>query len=224
MTHFLRTVLRTAFVLSLCCQLPAARAAEEPAKSEGSRSFLFTSGEKLKSLQPGQSARIWLPVAPTDDDQKADLIELDLPSVARIEREPKYGNPILYLEGKADVSGSIALSLTYRIVRREVSGDASGKASVLPAESTLFLRRDAKVPVGGKSMQLLKGRTMPSNQVDIARLLYDVVDNHLVYRKDKPGWGTGDADWACDSGFGNCTDFHSLFISMARAQHIPAKF
>jgi transglutaminase-like putative cysteine protease len=55
-------------------------------------------------------------------------------------------------------------------------------------------------------------------------LLYDVVNGHMEYRKDKPGWGQGDAVWACDSKFGNCTDFHSLFISLARAQKIPSKF
>jgi len=44
---------------------------------------------------------------------------------------------------------------------------------------------------------------------------------------DHPDWHyptRGDADWACDSGHGNCTDFHSLFISLARSEKIPAKF
>ena len=30
--------------------------------------------------------------------------------------------------------------------------------------------------------------------------------------------------WVCDSRFGNCTDFHSLFISLARAKGLPARF
>src|SRR5262249_48242748 len=30
--------------------------------------------------------------------------------------------------------------------------------------------------------------------------------------------------WACDSKYGNCSDFHSLFISLARSQKLPAKF
>ena len=30
--------------------------------------------------------------------------------------------------------------------------------------------------------------------------------------------------WACDSKTGNCTDFHSVFISLARSQNIPAHF
>ena len=34
----------------------------------------------------------------------------------------------------------------------------------------------------------------------------------------------GDAEWACDSRFGNCTDFHSYFMGLARAKGIPARF
>jgi transglutaminase-like putative cysteine protease len=36
--------------------------------------------------------------------------------------------------------------------------------------------------------------------------------------------GMGDTLWACDSKHGNCTDFHSLFISTARSQKNPARF
>jgi transglutaminase-like putative cysteine protease len=33
-----------------------------------------------------------------------------------------------------------------------------------------------------------------------------------------------DSLWPCDSRYGNCTDFHSLFISMARCSKIASKF
>ena len=46
----------------------------------------------------------------------------------------------------------------------------------------------------------------------------------MKYSKEGKGWGQGDSVWACDSKFGNCTDFHSLFISLARGNKIPAKF
>jgi transglutaminase-like putative cysteine protease len=46
----------------------------------------------------------------------------------------------------------------------------------------------------------------------------------MRYSKDRPGWGRGDSVWACDSKFGNCSDFHSLFISLARSQKLPARF
>ena len=46
----------------------------------------------------------------------------------------------------------------------------------------------------------------------------------MTYEKQTPGWGTGDTLRACEVGTGNCTDFHSLFISLARARGIPARF
>ena len=46
----------------------------------------------------------------------------------------------------------------------------------------------------------------------------------MSYSKEAPGWGRGDAAWACDSRSGNCTDFHSLFIALARSEGLPAKF
>ncbi|MBI3194808.1 MAG: transglutaminase domain-containing protein, partial [Ignavibacteriae bacterium] len=36
--------------------------------------------------------------------------------------------------------------------------------------------------------------------------------------------GQGDAIYACDVKRGNCTDFHSLFIGLARASGVPARF
>lgn len=46
----------------------------------------------------------------------------------------------------------------------------------------------------------------------------------MKYDKTIPGWGHGDTERACDIRAGNCTDFHSLFISLARASGIPARF
>jgi transglutaminase-like putative cysteine protease len=57
-----------------------------------------------------------------------------------------------------------------------------------------------------------------------ARGIYDYVRQVMTYDKTTPGWGRGDTRRACLLGKGNCTDFHSLFISMARAQQIPARF
>ena len=62
------------------------------------------------------------------------------------------------------------------------------------------------------------------DQMALGKMLYDLVNNHMKYSKEGIGWGQGDAVWACDSKYGNCSDFHSLFISLARSQKIPSKF
>ena len=50
-----------------------------------------------------------------------------------------------------------------------------------------------------------------------------MVDN-VEYKKVGSGWGNGDTFWACNERYGNCTDFHALFISLARSEGIPARF
>jgi len=59
---------------------------------------------------------------------------------------------------------------------------------------------------------------------DKAKAIYEDVIRRMSYDKTVPGWGRGDTVRACLLGKGNCTDFHSLFISMAHAAEIPARF
>jgi transglutaminase-like putative cysteine protease len=93
------------------------------------------------------------------------------------------------------------------------------------AQLNRFLQPDKLVPIIGLPAELaakeVQGKT---NDLDRSRALYDYVFNNMKYDKSGTGWGRGDTLWACDSKHGNCTDFHSLFISMARSQHIPARF
>jgi transglutaminase-like putative cysteine protease len=174
-------------------------------------------------LAPGKLARIWLPVPTSNEDQDVKVVAKQLPAEGRIAREPKFGNEMLYVEAKAGVNGQLPLSVTYRVTRHEVHGEA--KRPVRHEEQlALFLQPDAQVPISGKPLELIKDKKLPDDQMAVARVLYDVVNGHMRYSKEGTDWGRGDSIWACQSGYGNCSDFHSLFISLARAQKIPAKF
>ena len=87
-----------------------------------------------------------------------------------------------------------------------------------------FLKANRTVPIDGRPLELLAGRQLGGTVVDQAKLIYETVDTHVRYDKTQPGYGNGDVLWVCDSRTGNCTDFHSLFISLARSQAIPARF
>lgn len=63
-----------------------------------------------------------------------------------------------------------------------------------------------------------------TTELDNARAIYDHVLATMRYDKTTPGWGRGDTLRACQLGAGNCTDFHSLLISMSRAAGVPARF
>jgi transglutaminase-like putative cysteine protease len=168
-------------------------------------------------------------VPPTNEDQEVKLVSQELPAPAKEGKDPEYGNAVLYFEAAADRDGTVAFSRTYRVTRREVRGAAKGKND--EALVKRFLGPDRLVPVEGKPLEEIKGklpgladRPLPKDQTEAARVLYDVVNGHMKYDKSGTGWGRGDAAWACDSKHGNCTDFHSLFIALARANKIPAKF
>jgi transglutaminase-like putative cysteine protease len=228
--------------LGVCCSAPTSTVAtratgvREGHTPAGERAFLFTYGAVLRGLKPGQIARVWLPVPPSNDAQQVETVRHVLPAEPTFAAEPKYGNRVLYLEAAARNDGTLPLSVTYRVTRREVRAlpcergceraGTTQRAQAGPPEEELFLRPDSKVPVGPhtKPMRLLEGKHVPDDPVARARLVYDVVTRHMVYSKAGTGWGRGDAEWACDSRFGNCSDFHSVFISLARSVRLPAKF
>ena len=199
--------------------------ADEPAKTAKprSRTFLFTYAATVTDLEPGTKARVWLPIPPSTSEQDVKIESKELPAPGKIGKEAEYGNEILYVEAVADKDGKIPLKIVYRVTRREVQGE---KRELTEDEKQIarFLQADALVPIGGKSLELVKNRKVPENQVAAARIFYEVVNGHMRYSKEGEGWGRGDSDWACDSKYGNCTDFHSMFISLARARKIPAKF
>jgi transglutaminase-like putative cysteine protease len=203
--------------------LAAVLLADPDAAGPRARTFEFTYAATVTGLKPGQAARVWLPVPPSDDDQDVTVVARKLPAEGRSAREPAYGNRILYLEARAGARGEVPLALVYRVTRREVRG--AGRVSEEDAgRIARFLRPDARVPVEGKPLGLLKGKPLPEDPEAAARVLYDVVNGHMRYSKEGTGWGHGDSVWACQSGHGNCSDFHSLFISLARSRKIPAKF
>ena len=195
------------------------------------RQFVFHYESSLSDLPPGSNVRVWLPVPRQDEYQQVEIAEQELPAEASLHTESRYGNRMLYFESPAPESGELATRVAYRVRRRAVPAidmeekkppDQRGGGERDAPER--YLAPDAKVPVSGKPLELLDGVELPSDPFAVGRRLFDVVDNHVAYNKEGTGWGQGDVLWVCDSRYGNCTDFHSLFISLARSQNVPARF
>lgn len=210
-------------LLALGSAWPAPAAAAEPAKAAESRTFLFTYAASVADVPAGKTVRIWLPVPPSNQDQQVKVEAKDLPAEGRIGKEAKYGNDVLYVEARMAEGKPLNLSMTYRVTSREVQG-GEGKGTETPESLAKYLEPSARVPAGGKPLELLRGKEVPQDPRAKARLFYNVVNHHMRYSKEGVGWGRGDAVWACESGFGNCSDFHSLFMSLCRSYHIPSKF
>jgi uncharacterized protein (TIGR03000 family) len=188
-----------------------------------SRTFEFTYGGTI-SAKAGDKVRVWVPVPPTNAEQEATILTRQLPGKEEINNDPLYGNRILSFVATADESGNIPFQIGYKILRKEVLGATLKEVAESPDLLTRFLQPDKLGPLEGKHLDLLKDKKLDPEVLARARTLYDTVFDHLRYAKEGDLWGRGDVLWVCDSKFGNCTDFHSLFISLARANKVPAKF
>ena len=199
---------------------------EDGNKSPRQRQFEFEYGGSIQGVPAGATVRVWMPIPPSNVDQQITTIDEQLPGASQTTKDPKYGNAIRFFETQSPENGEIRWNRKYRVVRHETrSLNESRKREALSAQSReLFLSPTARVPVHGKPDQLLRGVELPSDPLEVGRVLYGLVDAHVSYDKSRPGYGRGDSNWVCDSRFGNCTDFHSLFISLARGRELPARF
>ena len=217
-------MLRKACVLSsLCFVLVLSLAAQD------SRHFTFHYAFMVKNLSAGEKVKVWIPAAQSDPYQEVKIVSAkgDLP--LKKTRESKYGNQIYYAETDS-AKPELHFDIEYDVIRHQriVLGPSAPhlvSVSLSPAERQEDLQPDVLVPVTGLpadlAVKVTQGKTQP---LDKARSIYDYVLTTMRYDKTGTGWGHGDVLYACDAKKGNCTDFHSLFIAMARSQGIPARF
>ena len=221
---------RSLFALLLV--LSSLPALARPAPTQKERRFNFHYAFTVKNINPGERVRIWIPLAHSDAFQDVKVTSKSGGLPLKVVRQPEYGNEVLYAETSKADRAEYTFSVDYDVVRREhvvlLNGkplDDARSAKAPRVELARFLEADRLVPVTGLPAQLAaqetKGATTP---LEKAKDIYEYVFRTMKYDKTGTGWGHGDTLWACDSKHGNCTDFHSVFISMARAEKIPARF
>ncbi|WP_232625177.1 transglutaminase-like domain-containing protein [Pareuzebyella sediminis] len=184
---------------------------------EGQDTFEFRYEVTIPDLQ--ESAKLWIPVAQSDRFQTIELKSLVVPTEHRMLNEKEYGNKILYLEPTVEDSGK-KVELVYHVERQEK------KPYEENSSPTKYLDASLLMPVGDRFQVLadsIIGVKRSEGTLMQARALYDYVIENMRYRKAGK-YGTGDAIYACDALTGNCTEFHSLFISLARSAGIPSRF
>lgn len=198
--------------------------------SEQTRHFTFHYAFTVRNVQQGQRIEVWFPLAKSDAFQLVHIRSIvgDLPLTRN--REAKSGNMSFHAVARGAAKDEYNFDVTYDVVRREHVGLPRNGVNprlvkVSRKQASEYLGPDKLVPVTGRLADLaarqVEGQT---GTLERARALYDYVFSTMRYDKSGSGWGRGDAEWACDSKRGNCTDFHSLFISMARSLRIPTRF
>ncbi len=189
------------------------------------REIKLTYLARLPQIQrDAKEVRMWIPLAKTRTEQRILRRQIKSPVPYTVKKDPEYGNDILHLTLKPSMLQPVEIAIDYHALLLgpdRAAADPPPTPKELPRylEPKGLLIIDAQVRA--RAAQAVAGKTTLWAK---ARGIYDHVIQHMVYDKTAPGYGQGDTARACQVGKGNCTDFHSLFISMARAEQIPSRF
>ncbi|HVH88585.1 MAG TPA: transglutaminase-like domain-containing protein [Terriglobales bacterium] len=214
MPTFFRTLFASLYLVALAF----------PQSEQPERHFTFHYAFTVRNTHPGSPLRVWIPLAHSDEFQNVKVTSKtgDLP--LKQTREQEYGDEMLYGEAAKADKEEYSFEIVYEVVRHQSSPHGAGVLRV--TEQKRLLSPDRLVPVSGLPAELAVKQVagVGGGDYEKGRALYEYVLANMRYDKSGTGWGHGDTLYACTAKQGNCTDFHSLFISMARSQSIPARF
>jgi transglutaminase-like putative cysteine protease len=194
----------------------------------------FEARHELKVMVPegARQVRVWFAMPQDDPFQTVRDFKVEAPSSHRITTDSK-GNQVVYLEITNPTQKEFTVLETFVITRQEqVSGvDAAKAANISNADRKRlahYLSTNQHVMINEEirklSRQIVGGE---QNPVLAARKLYDWVLNNIDYwvkdpnnRKASP---VGSTEYCLQNKTGNCTDFHSLWTSLARAAGLPTR-
>jgi transglutaminase-like putative cysteine protease len=199
--------------------------------SAPSRTFALTYSAEIHDLPAGaKEVHLWVPYPQSDEYQTVLNAKVNSPFPTKIETASQYGNKMVHVVVRNPTTATVPLTMEFVVERKErvqknfveVKTTSGGKA---PEDLQRWLQPDHLVPLDQKIREMSAEITAGKNtDVEKARAIYDYVLANMRYDKSGTGWGNGDIYWACDAKRGNCTDFHALFIGLARTAGIPAKF
>ncbi|MGA7616142.1 MAG: transglutaminase domain-containing protein [Thermoanaerobaculia bacterium] len=172
-----------------------------------------------------KNVRIWIPVPSSRDHQIVSNIRIDAPFAWKENVEPEFGNHYLFATLPEAPGGDVTVTISFTVQRNEITFASLQAGKISDRELERDLKPDRLVTLSPRVRQLAdRVAGGASSTLDQAHRIYDYLVTSMTYDKSTPGWGHGDSERACDIRKGNCTDFHSLFISLARARGIPARF
>lgn len=190
------------------------------------RVFEFSYEIVAEELPSNEAVDIYIPLPAEHAGQHilTQSLEANFPGDSGI--ETVHDNRYYRIHRPADVDAPITATLRWTVSRDTVV--AGSDALISEGERQQFLAPDSKVPVGHEILQPILAEIHEQRADDspaaTARAIYDWVVDNVEYKKTGTGWGNGDTFWACNERYGNCTDFHALFVALARSEGIPARF
>jgi len=194
-----------------------------------SRSMDFEYTVKVVNIpHDARDVTVLIPVPQSDPHQIVADVKLECPYAYSYVTDNEYGNKVVKIDLKDDVPENFEAKMIVSVNRKKYTAlDGSLKGVDAPnlAMKTRFLAPDNMIPLDGE-VKAEEVKVVKDGMTDLekGRAIYDYLVSTMKYDKSGTGWGRGDALYACDVRAGNCTDFHSLFIGMARASGMPARF
>ncbi len=191
-----------------------------------SRTFEFS----MKAVLPaGPGLRgpvtLWLPAPVEEDAQELGPLRTFARGGEIREGADDLGNRFLSIRGTPEPGKPLLLGYRVRVRRYEVRKHRGGEESGSQPKVDRWLAAPRLAPVERVKREALFATAGATSTLAKARILYDKVVSEVAYEKPPgEGWGRGSLDWVCTNKYGNCSDFHTLFIAYNQSIGTPARF
>jgi transglutaminase-like putative cysteine protease len=227
----IRWQLHLSIIVGVMLLLGAALAITEAAQPKQA-TFEITNIYTVKVPTQAQTMRIWFAVPQEDAESTIKNFDVEAPYEVRYHADSQ-GNRVGYVEIQDPKGEEITIRETFAITRREILGniDPAQTRPLTEAEKTAMaeeLKSSTYVPVNDE-MKALAAQIVgdEDNPIKVARKLYDwTLDNIDYWVKDPEhlkASSVGSTEYCLRTKTGNCTDFHSLYTSLARAAGLPSR-
>ena len=215
-------------------------------------SFLSLSGSPTDSVQPrpkqavfkvknvfnvtvpkgAKRVRIWFAV-PQEDAYSSNRNLTNSTEVPVRLTFDSWGNRVGYLERSNPTESQIVIREEFELIRNEIrtQPDPAKTRPLTPAERTALSRylEPATHVIINDQIKSLSASIVgqETNPIRVARKIYDWTLNNVEYWVKDPDHlkasPVGSTEYCLTKKTGNCTDFHSLFASLAMASGLPTR-
>ncbi len=196
-----------------------------PIHANESRTFEFSYRILAGEIPSREVVDIYIPLPADNESQRILSTQIRTSIEGQEGLEGSHHNGYYHIRRPANINNPISADMRWTVERSVVTAD---QVALSEAERERYLAPNSLVPVGHKVLdpilEEIHQMRADDSQAATARAIYDWVVDNVEYKKVGTGWGNGDTFWACSERYGNCTDFHALFIALARTEGIPARF
>ena len=217
------------------------------------RSFEFNSKVSLQA-NPAKNMKVWIPLPQSNEVQSISELAIDTDIPYTIKTEEKHGNLYFYANMSEGLAQATDINIHFNVKRKQRGAakfkgtdpnhylhanrlvpvgnrfDSIVKANSLSPENMKpvydFVLNE--MYYGKPKSQKPSDHYYASLPTSIKKgISKDSVVSLYLNTTQIAGeftFGNGNSNYACDISVGNCTDFHSYFMSLARSMKVPARF